>query len=357
MTPAPDPTERTSEQQSELLSSANPDVSVIIALHRWNERSARSVIQCVELQKRSSLEVIVVSDQPISGTPPGVRWLVTGATGDTSPALKRDLGASVARGTYLAYIDDDAYPDALWIDRALEAMESLGVDGVGGPGVTPDGSNWRERLGGAIYCSILGSGPFRLRFTPLGKPRIIDELPAYNFTVKRECMENIGGWNSSFYGGEDTAVCTQLRLSGYRLGYSPDVVVYHYRREVFRPHLRQIGNVGRHRGYFVRKRDASSLRVVYFAPSFAVACLFIACGLAIFAAVTHPLVTLTSVSALWIALSATAVGEAGMMAIAFPIALITHHLWYGVNFVRGMMSKSLDTERDTTAMQPKVSGR
>ena len=356
MTPPLNPMEHTSTPPTEPISSINPVVSVIIALHRWNERSARSVSQCIELRRHSSVEVIVVSDQPMSGALPGAQWLFTGATGDTSPALKRDLGASVARGTFLAYIDDDAYPDVHWIDQALAAMESLGVDGVGGPGVTPDGSNWQERLGGAIYCSILGSGPFRLRFTPLGKPRVIDELPAYNFIVKRECMDKIGGWNSSFYGGEDTAVCTQLRLSGYRLGYSPNVVVYHYRREMFRPHLRQVGNVGRHRGYFVRKRDASSLRAIYFAPSFAVICIFIAILLTIIEGITHPLVTLLSVCGLWFAVAVTSVGEAGLMAIVFPIALAAHHLWYGVNFVRGMMSKSLDTNRDVSAMQPKLSG-
>jgi GT2 family glycosyltransferase len=353
MTPQRNSEQRTAASTTELISSTDPVVSIIIALHRWNERSARSVSRCIELRQHSSIEVIVVSDQLIEGALLGAQWLVTGATGDTSPALKRDLGASAARGRFLAYIDDDAYPDIRWIDQALAAMDSLGVDGVGGPGVTPDGSNWRERLGGAIYCSILGSGPFRLRFTPLGKPRIVDELPAYNFIVKRECMDKIGGWNSSYYGGEDTAVCTQLRLNGYKLGYSPTVVVHHYRREMFRPHLRQVGNVGRHRGYFVRKRDASSLRVVFFAPSLIAVCIVAASVLSIVEGITHPFATLLCVGFLWIAVVLTSARGTGVAALALPVALAAHHMWYGVNFIRGMMSKSLDANRDVAAMQPK----
>jgi len=351
MAPQRDPLDNTETSQTGPRSQNDPVVSIIIPLHRWNEHSACSVSRCIELRQHASVEVIVISDQPIEKAPLGAKWLVTGATGDTSPALKRDLGASVARGTFLAYIDDDAYPDTHWIDRALAAIESLEVDGVGGPGVTPNGSNWRERLGGAVYCSILGSGPFRSRFTPLGAPRMMNELPAYNFIVKRDCIEKIGGWNSSFYGGEDTAVCTQLRLHGYKLGYSPATIVYHFRREMFRPHLRQVGNVGRHRGYFVRKRDPSSLRATFFVPSIIALCLPIAGVLTVIEGVAHPFVTLLVVGCIWIVVALTSVREAGFTGLALPIALAAHHLWYGVNFIRGLFTKSLDANRDIVALK------
>jgi hypothetical protein len=324
-------------------------VSIIIPLHRWNERSARSVTGCLELRQRTSVEVIVVSDRAIEELPDGARVVVTGATSDTSPAFKRDMGGSVARGRFLAYIDDDAYPESDWLQQALAGLAELGVDGIGGPGLTPSDSSWRERLSGAVYGSILGSGPLRHRFVPDGKPRMVDELPAYNFVVKRECIDAIGGWKSSFYGGEDTAVCTRLRLHGFRLAYTPRAVVYHYRRNAPAAHLRQVGNVGRHRGYFVRTRDASSLRGLYFVPALLTLCFPIATAFVVFAAIRAPYVTLSSIGVIWVALAALAVKDVGARALVFPALLLAHHLWYGINFAMGLTSRTLDADRDSGA--------
>ncbi|HUC36007.1 MAG TPA: glycosyltransferase [Acidimicrobiales bacterium] len=322
-----------------------PEVSIIIPLHRWGERSARSVTRCLELRQSSSVEVIVVSDRPIDEVPRDAALIVTGSSSDTSPAIKRDIGRSIARGHFLAYIDDDAFPEFDWIDRALEAIRDLRVDGVGGPGLTPNDSNWRERLSGAVYGSILGSGPLRYRFVAHSPARVVNEVPAYNFIVKSECIDAVGGWNSSFYGGEDTDLCTRLRSQGFRLGYTPDAVVYHYRRPP-RHHLRQVGNVGRHRGYFVRRRDASSLRGMYFAPTLIAVSFPIGVGLAAIGAIRQPLLTLGILAGLWMALAGLAIKDVGMRAILFPVVLLAHHLWYGVNFIYGLITRTLDSERD-----------
>ena len=90
-----------------------------------------------------------------------------------------------------------------------------------GPGVTPPGSGWRERAGGAFYESPFGSGGLRFRFTPLGAPRDVDDFPAYNLFVRTDELRAIGGWDSSFYGGEDTKVCLALRRAGHRIVYDP----------------------------------------------------------------------------------------------------------------------------------------
>src|SRR5439155_18879431 len=84
-------------------------------------------------------------------------------------------------------------------------------------------------------------------------------------------VDSIGGWKSSFYGGEDTKFCLELTKAGFRLRYDPSVVVFHYRRPVFRAHMRQVGNVGRHRGYFVRRFPQTSRRPTYFLPTAAAA--------------------------------------------------------------------------------------
>ena len=103
-------------------------------------------------------ETIVVLDEPIESGSDTARYVSSGAVG---PADKRDLGAQAARGRFLAFIDDDAYPDAGWLKAALPHFEDEAVWAVGGPGVTPENDGYRRRcLAGPIlhgsYPVLLG---------------------------------------------------------------------------------------------------------------------------------------------------------------------------------------------------------
>jgi PAS domain S-box-containing protein len=241
-------------------------VSVIVPLHRRTAAFERCIDASLR-QLREGDELIVVSDTDLGPLPAGARLLLTGSARDTSPAEKRDVALEEARGDVCAFLDDDAYPAERWIERAVERLADPSIVAVGGPGATPPASGWRERAGGAFYESPFGSGGLRFRFTPLEPARDVDDFPAYNLFIRRDELRAIGGWDSSFYGGEDTKVCLSLRRAGHRIVYDPQVLVYHHRRRVFGPHLRQVANVGRHRGHFVLIHPETSRRALYFAPA------------------------------------------------------------------------------------------
>ena len=244
-------------------------VSVIIPLHRYTDVARRCVETAVALGGDVH-EVLVVSDREIEGLPDGVRALTTGSDVDTSPAQKRDFALTHARGEICAFIDDDAWPADDWLTRALERFDSdPAIAAIGGPGVTPPDSSFAARAGGAFYETPLGSGSLRNRFIAGGEAVETDDWPAFNFFVRREALSSIGGWASKFYGGEDTKLCLTLVDAGYRIVADPNVVVFHARRPIFGPHMRQVHNVGRHRGWFVRTYPRTSARPVYFAPSLA----------------------------------------------------------------------------------------
>jgi hypothetical protein len=288
-------------------------------------------------------EILVVSDADPGPLPTGVAALRTDAARNTSPAEKRDVAVGVAQGEVCAFIDDDAYPAAGWIERALARLDDPAVAGVGGPGLTPPDSGWRERASGAFYESRLGSGSLRFRFLPVGEPRDVDDLPAYNLFVRTDALRAIGGWGSRLYGGEDTKVCLALVRAGYRLVYDPAVVVHHHRRPIFGPHLRQVGNVGRHRGYFARTLPETSRRPVYFAPTVATAAA---------AAGVLPLVRsrrlrragAVAVAGAWAGIAADSLyeGKGVAVAAALPAVIAASHGAYGLQFARGFVTRSID---------------
>ena len=326
--------------------SEAPTFSIVIPLHRATPLALDCIQRCLDLPPTPSYEVIVVTDAWAPELPPGVVHVSTGSRVDTSPAVKRDAAMHSARGEYLAFIDDDAFPAHDWLERALAVFTATGASGVGGPGVTPPGSAWRERLGGATYESPVGSGPLRMRFLPVGRTRQCDDIPAFNLIVARRALEAVGGWSSSFYGGEDTKVCLSLVSQGFELVYDPDVVVYHYRRKVLLPHLRQVANVGRHRGFFVRQFPKTSLRLRYFLPSAVVAMLPVLLAGTVALALTAPVAAGAAITAIWAAVSGEAFRRVGPAAVLLPPVILLHHVSYGISFVKGFAAREID---DSTA--------
>ena len=316
-----------------------PRCSIVVPLHRDGPRFRYALQRCVEVAAGASAQIIVVSDHEIGALPPEVVRVMTGCVGDTPPGVKRDRALRVADGDLVAFIDDDAYPDEGWLINAFAVLEDKSISGVGGPGLTPDLSTWRERLGGAVYESWLGSGPLRHRFRATGVRRSMGEIPAFNFVVRRKDLIEVGGWGSSFYGGEDTKLCEELTRRGKRLVYEPDMVVYHYRRAMFRPHMRQVANIGRHRGFFFRTNPLTSRRIIFLLPSTVVVGVL---GLALWGTVWRPALTLSALGMGWAMLTLSGWRRCGASAVLFPLALGAHHLSYGWNFIRGLLTRQLD---------------
>jgi glycosyltransferase involved in cell wall biosynthesis len=317
---------------------------VIVPLHRLTPHARRCLETAVAVCGERD-EVIAVSDQPVEGLPDGVRVLHTESAHDTSPAEKRDAAAAVARGEFCAFLDDDAYPAPDWIECALARFASdPAIAAIGGPGVTPPASPLRERVGGAFYESPFGSGALRLRFTPIGGVRDVDDWPAYNFFVRTQALADVGGWASRFYGGEDTKLCLALVQAGHRIVYDPEVVVYHFRRPVFGPHMRQVGNVGRHRGYFFRAYPETSRRPIFFAPAAA-----LLAAPAVLAWASRRRGRAARVAALAAggagAISATALrdGADAPVAVLLPLALAAGHGAYGAGFLRGLATTEIES--------------
>ncbi len=319
-----------------------PSVSIVIPLHVDGETFRRDLAAYGQLEYPGDVQLIIVSDRAVAFDGLGADVVLTGKE-LTGPGEKRDAALSVARGQILAYIDDDARPHPQWLLRGMRHFDNPKVGAVGGPGLTPPEDDFWQRAGGAVYESFLGSGPLRYRFAPHA-PRLVDDYPAYNLLVRRAALEQVGGWDSTFYGGEDTKLCLALVQGGWHICYDPEAIVYHHRRPLFRGHLKQIGNVGVHRGYFVNAFPETSRRLSYFLPA-AVIIGALAGGL--LALLTGTL-TVAQAGVLALLLWALATLSAWRTAPAsLPIALVaglgiwTTHLVYAAGFLRGLTVKEM----------------
>ena len=87
-------------------------------------------------------------------------------------------------------------------------------------------------------------------------------------SVKKDVFTELGGFDTAYWPGEDTKFCLDLVNKGYKIIYDPKAIVYHHRRDLFLPHLKQVTSYALHRGYFVKKFPETSFRLGYFMPSF-----------------------------------------------------------------------------------------
>lgn len=227
----------------------------------------KNTLEKILLQKYQNFEVLVVLDFEAKDLLINEKIIYL-FSGIKSPGEKRNLGIENAKGEFIAFLDDDAYPDCDWLHQAKTIFDTFpDYIGVCGPSITPPESSFLEQIGGYVYESFLTSGPTIYRHKPL-KHRLVDDYPTVNLIIKKDKITKIGGFDSKFWPGEDTKFCLDLTLEfGKSIYYSPNLKVNHFRRNVFHPHLIQISRYAFHRGFFAKKFPQTSFKLSYFIPS------------------------------------------------------------------------------------------
>ena len=302
----------------------DPLVSIVIACPKksW---MLEECLKAIDRQTYRNFETIVLPDE---------------VTGKVRPAEKRNLGIKEARGEIVAFIDDDAYPDAHWLEYAVKYFSEPDVGALGGPAVTPPNDGGMARLGGRVYENIFVSGNYRYRYKAGGVRKDVDDYPSCNLLVRKDLLERIGGYRTDFWPGEDTLLCKDIIDAGKRIVYDPWVVVYHHRRPLFLPHLRQLGRYAFHRGYFCKRYPSNSLHLSYFAPTALVA----------YVLLCAPAAWLLGGVALWPLYAYLALVAASSLALNPWVWLMTAlgvvftHFWYGVKFAQGFLARKAPCE-------------
>ena len=322
-----------------------PLVSVVVACPNSSWMLAECLSGLVQ-QSREKWECIVLPDASLTAQDraalpddPRIRFI---PTGKVRPAEKRNTGIREAKGEIVAFIDDDACPDAHWLEYAVKYFSEPDIGAVGGPGVTPPRDRWLAKLGGRVYDNLLVSGNYRYRYKAGGVRRDVDDYPSCNLLVRRDLLERIGGYRTDFWPGEDTLLCKDIVDSGARIVYDPWVVVFHHRRPLFGPHLRQLGRYAFHRGYFCRRFPSNSLHLSYFVPSAFVVYLLV--WLPVSCVTTVPrspawflqaafLLALPAYAAL---VAVTTVSLNPFTWLMTAAGVFATHVTYGVQFLRGL---------------------
>jgi len=241
--------------------------SIIIPVKELNDYLDESIPKIFEMNYKN-FEIIILPNEKPTTSPNYLKnkRIRIIETGKVSPAVKRDIGAKEAKGEYVAFLDDDAYPEKDWLDIAEKEFAEKKCAAVCGPAMTPKNSSFFQKASGLFFESTFGSGPTNHRDIPTKESFYVEDYITVNLIVNKKVFLEIGGFNNEFWPGEDTKFCLDLINAGHKIWYSNKLIVYHHRRKNLKAHLKQIGNYGKHRGYFAGKFEKTSFKVGYFAP-------------------------------------------------------------------------------------------
>lgn len=318
-----------------------PLVSIIIPV-RTCTAHLKETINYLQKQSLKDFELIVITDEKEK-----IKGAKVLASGDPGPAYKRNLGAKRARGEILAFLDDDSFPSKNWLKNAIQVFkEDKNIGGVCGPCLTPPKDNIYQKASGWVWASWLGAGGAGAYRNRIEQRREVDDYPSVNLLIKRKDFRKVGGFDINHWPGEDTKVCLDLtKKLKKKIIYDPSVLVFHHRREVIFPHLKQISRFAKRRGFFAKKFPETSLRLGYLIPSFFAYGLIFGGLVSLFSPLIRTLylsilalyLFLLLFSGLEVLIKEKNLYLASLVMVAIPAT----HLWYGLLFPFGYFQKEL----------------
>jgi cellulose synthase/poly-beta-1,6-N-acetylglucosamine synthase-like glycosyltransferase len=319
-----------------------PPVSILIATKGYNQNLKECISACKDLDY-PDFEIIILPDEKMATEIEGIKEI---STGPLTPPEKRDIGLKYAKGDIVAFLDDDAFPAKGWIKNAVRYFDNEEIAAVGGPAVTPDNSSLREKASGTVYASRLVAWKNNYRYIPK-VPIEVDDYPTCNLFIRKDCLEKVGGFGSKFWPGEDTIICHKIiKELGKKIYYDPDVLVYHKRRPLYLPHLKQVRNYALHRGYFVKRYPKTSFRLIYFFPSLFLIALLVGWIFAFFVPffklVYLSVIAIYLIWLLWITILSLDL-KIGLMVSS---GIFLTHIVYGFYFLKGLFSAKLPEEKE-----------
>jgi GT2 family glycosyltransferase len=223
-----------------------PCISVVVCSFN-GERTIRDTCEGLARLTYPDFEVIIVDDGSTDATAAiarGYGFRVI-STENRGLASARNTGLQAAKGEIVAYIDDDAYPDPDWLRYLAHTFMSTDYAGVGGPNMAPSGD-------GLVADAVANApgGPVHV----LLSDSEAEHIPGCNMAFRRECIEDIGGFDSQFRSaGDDVDICWRLSESGRRIGFSPGAMVWHHARSSVHGYWKQQAGYGKAEALLERK--------------------------------------------------------------------------------------------------------
>ncbi len=225
---------------------SDPTWTIIVPTYERPARLADCLASLARLDyPRDRFEVIVVDDgsraaptDDVASSRAQLRvdWIRQEHAG---PAVARNAGAQAARGTFLAFTDDDCLVTPSWLTAMEARLRETPQALIGGRTLNAFPDN--------LYSMVSQLLTDALYDYHAGHPECLRFFTSNNLAVSRAHFQAVGGFDPAFpsAAGEDREFCARWTWQGYPLIYEVRAVVHHRHWLTPKTFLRQQFGYGR----------------------------------------------------------------------------------------------------------------
>ena len=237
-------------------------ISVVVASRGRPAMLARC-LSALEQLIWPAFEVVVVADKAGRDVLSGRTDIKLVACDQPNLSLARNLGISSSAGEIIAFIDDDAVPEPMWLHALGNSFEDAAVGAATGPVL---GRNGISLQSGAQ--TILTNGrttdalrdPSRRRMNGDRAPKTVGT----NMAFRADLLRSAGGFDESYrYYMEDSDLNVRLGKLGALTAYEPLALVHHAtapsRRRRSDRTPRDLHEIGRSSALFLQRYAEGSM--------------------------------------------------------------------------------------------------
>ena len=140
-----------------------------------------------------------------------------------------NLGFERAKGDIVAFTDADCIVDENWLQNSLKYFEGC-IAGVSGPIQIPHQANTFQQAVAFLFSLAVRIAKSSHRETQ-ERVQGVNDFPTCNAIYRKAALRSVMPLDEKLYGGSDLELNYRLCQEGYRLLVTPDVRVWHCKRD------------------------------------------------------------------------------------------------------------------------------
>ena len=148
-----------------------------------------------------------------------------------------NIGVKNAKGEFIAFTDGDCVVPKDWLRNLIKHFNSGNIASVGGPNITPEGDTEFAKCIGVVLTFLSKPGS---RYG-LVADKVIETFhnSGCNVAYRKNVIEEAGWFNEKLITCEDEELDYRILEKGYKILYTPDAKVLHYRRPTWKRFYKQ----------------------------------------------------------------------------------------------------------------------
>lgn len=214
--------------------SSNPQVSVII---NTNGRCASlmQVVAALEWQRYPDFELCLVVGPAEDGSAVFAEELAAegrikmARCAEANLSASRNIGLDLAAGELVAFLDDDALPEPVWLEQLTAVFTNAGIGGASGLVFQPNGRDHQfryslcDRFGETTHVKVNDPTPSTYPLSP-----VFPHVMGANCMFRRADLIAIGGFDEQYeYYLDEADVCCRLIDAGRAIVHADWAPVHH----------------------------------------------------------------------------------------------------------------------------------